>query len=199
MPIYIALLRGINVGGKNSIKMTDLRRTLEAMGLEAVQTYIQSGNALFRSSEDEEPLRQKLEQEIEKAFGFTVKVALRTATELERVANSCPFSKDEIEKAESTAVGESLYVAFLTQEPSTEKIERFGAYRSEGDDYRVEGREVYLLFGNSIRNSRLTNNLTRLDDSATVRNWKTLGKLVGLARAIEVRSLDYDQTCNAPV
>jgi len=75
MAIYVALLRGINVGGKNIIKMSDLKRTFEAMGLCRVQTYIQSGNVLFESNEKEKLLRKRIEHEIELALiGFGVMI-----------------------------------------------------------------------------------------------------------------------------
>lgn len=182
MNIYIALLRGINVGGKNIIKMKDLKQMSENLGLCEVQTYIQSGNVLFKSDEEEETLRKKIEKEIEATFGFSVTVVLRTAAELEWITLNCPFSKEEVAEAEASSEAECLYVSLLTQEPSKEKIEGLNAYRSESDDYRILGREVFLLFRHSIRNSKLANNLHKLDVPSTVRNWKTINKLFLLAR-----------------
>ena len=89
-------------------------------------------------------------------------------------------------EAELSSEGESLYVALLTHAPSQENIEHLNAYRSERDEYQIEGREVFLLFRHSIRNSKLANNLKKLDVPATVRNWKTINKLAVLAKAIEV-------------
>ena len=113
MAAYIALLRGINVGGKNIIKMAELKQVFEAIGLCEVKTYIQSGNVLFRSNEEEEPLRKRIENEIELTFGFPVSVVLRTAAEMERISFNCPFSEEEISEAESSSEAESLYVALL--------------------------------------------------------------------------------------
>lgn len=186
MTIYIALLRGINVGGKNIIKMAELKRVFEAIGLYEVQTYIQSGNVLFKSNEGEEPLGKKIEHEIEAAFGFSVTVVLRTAAELEQIILNCPFSKEEVYEAESSSEAESLYVSLLTHAPSQEKIERLNVYRNESDMYQIIGREVFLLFRNSIRNSKIANNLQKLDVPGTVRNWKTINKLTVLAKAMEV-------------
>lgn len=186
MTIYIALLRGINVGGKNIIKMADLKRTFEAIGLSRVQTYIQSGNVLFESNEEEELLRNKIEHEIKSDFGFSVIVILRTAVELEHIIRNLPFSKEEVLEAESSSEGESLYVSLLTQPPSQEEIEGLNIYRSKSDEYRIEKREIYLLFRHSIRNSKLANNLQKLDIPSTVRNWKTINKLAMLAKAMEV-------------
>ncbi|WML32997.1 DUF1697 domain-containing protein [Clostridium sp. OS1-26] len=185
MTIYIALLRGINVGGKNIIKMADLKQMFEAMGFCEVKTYIQSGNVLFKSDEDEELLRKKIEHEIEVTFGFSVVVILRTAAELEQIIENCPFSEDAILEAESSAEGESLYVALLPHTPSQEKIEHLMAYKSENEECQIKGREVFLLFRHSIRKSKLANNLHKLDVPATVRNWKTIKKLVVLAKAME--------------
>ena len=182
MTIYIALLRGINVGGKNIIKMADLKGVFEEIGLHEVKTYIQSGNVLFKSYEEEEPLRNKIEQAIEKAFCLSVPVILRTATELEQLIKNCPFS----EKKAPEAKVESLYVSFLLQSPSQENIDRLKVYKNETDDYLVSGRDVFLLFGNSIRNSKLANNLQKLDVPSTVRNWKTINKLATLVTAMEV-------------
>lgn len=185
MTVYIALLRGINVGGKNIIKMADLKQVFESIGLCEVKTYIQSGNVLFKSDETEELLCEKIEHEIETVFGISVKIILRTSTELEQIILNCPFSKDEVTEAETLSKVESLYVALLKHNPLKEKIESIDVYRSESDKYHILGRDVYLLFYNSIRNSKLANNLHRLNVPTTVRNWKTLSKLVELAKAME--------------
>lgn len=182
MTIYIALLRGINVGGKNKIKMDELRKMIESIGLESVQTYIQSGNVLFLSEEDKDTLRKRIEAEIEKTFGFTVSVILRTDEDLERIINACPFSEEKIAAAEASCEGESLYVALMQDVPLEEGIERLKAYKTENEEYQIVGREIYLLFQKSIRNSKLANNLQKLGVSSTVRNWKTMNKLSAIAR-----------------
>ncbi len=184
MTIYIALLRGINVGGKNMIKMAELKRAFESIGLCEVLTYIQSGNVLFKSNDTEETLRIKLEHIIFETFGFSVAVVLRTAAEIEQIVMNCPFSKEEVLEAESVSEVESLYVSLLTHSPLQEKIEYLKVYKSENDDYRIIGREVYLLFRHSIRNSKLANNLPKLEVPATVRNWKTINKIAALTKTI---------------
>lgn len=186
MTIYVALLRGINVGGKNMIKMADLKRAFEAIGLSRVQTYIQSGNVLFESDEDEEMLRKRIEHRIEVVFGFAVMVVLRTSVELERIIENCPFSEEAVSEAEASSKAESLYVSFLIQPPSLEGVERMNPYKCEEDQFISKGREVYLLVHNSIRNSKVANNLHKLNAPATTRNWKTINKLAGLTKAREV-------------
>lgn len=186
MTVYIALLRGINVGGKNIIKMSDLKRVFESIGLCEVKTYIQSGNVLFKSNEDEDSLCNKIEHAIDASFRIPVKVILRTSTELEHIISNCPFSKDEITKAETLSEVESLYVALLAHNPLKEKIECIDVYSSssESDKYYIVGRDMYLLFYRSISNSKLANNLYKLNVSSTVRNWKTLSKLAILANTM---------------
>ncbi|MGM1048034.1 MAG: DUF1697 domain-containing protein [Bacillota bacterium] len=185
MAIYIALLRGINVGGKNMIKMAELKKMCEALGLNRVQTYIQSGNVLFESTEEESTLRKIIENEIEAVFGFSVNVIIRTSEELKKIVADNPFSEEEVAAAEASSVGECLYVSLLQEEPSSEGIERLRVYQSDNEEFRINGREVFLLFGHSVRNSKLANNLHKLNVPATVRNWKTINKLVTLASAME--------------
>lgn len=182
MTTYIALLRGINVGGKHIIKMGDLKQVLEAIGFYEVQTYIQSGNVLFKSSEKKEGIVKKIEYEIESAFGFSVAVILRTSKELEQIIKNCPFSKQEILEAELSSESESVYVCLLTHVSLQEKTQQLNAYRTQSDDYRIVGREVYLLLYHSISKSKLANNLHKLGVQMTVRNWKTINKLYILSK-----------------
>lgn len=191
MRIYIALLRGINVGGKNIIKMSDLKRVFEDMGLCEVSTYIQSGNVLFKSDEQEETLRKKIEHNINEAFGFFVKVVLRTVWDLEQIIQNCPFSEEAISEAESLGEGESLYISLMTHEPYQGNIELLNFYNSENEEYKLRGREVFILVRSSIRKSKLINVIQKLDVPSTVRNWKTINKLYFLARAM------YDEGDNA--
>lgn len=185
MTIYIALLRGINVGGKNIIKMSNLKQVFENMKLLDVRTYIQSGNVLFKSDEYEGMLLKKIEREIEVNFGFSVKVILRTAAELEHIIFNCPFSKEDVLEVASLSKGESLYVSFLTNVPLKGKIESLRGYRNENEGYLIRDREIYLLFKNSIRNSKMLTNIQKLDVSSTVRNWKTINKLSTLAKEMK--------------
>ncbi|MDF0727147.1 DUF1697 domain-containing protein [Cytobacillus sp. S13-E01] len=184
MTIYIALLRGINVGGSNRIKMSELRQALETIGLDRVQTYIQSGNILFESEKGVETLQNQIKHEIEKTFGFSVEVVMRTAEELERIIENCPFSEEAISEAESLSEGESLYVSMLQDPPLEEGLNKLSAYKTENEEYRIEGKEVYLLFRQSIRNSKLANNLKKIGVPSTVRNWKTINKLSTMAKGM---------------
>lgn len=183
MTVYIAFLRGINVGGKNKIKMADLKRVLEAVGLARVETYIQSGNIIFESDETEETLRAKIERKIEKSFGIFSAVILRSFGELERLIQNLPFSQEEITDAESqNSEGESLYVSLMAAAPAPEKSDFLNSFQIADDACRINGREIYILLRHSIRNSKLAASLQKLDVPGTVRNWKTVCKLHALAK-----------------
>jgi uncharacterized protein (DUF1697 family) len=184
MIIYLALLRGINVGGKNKIKMADLKQMFEALGLNKVETYIQSGNIIFESSGTADKLRTVIENEILKTFGFSVIVIIRTATELEQIIRQCPFSQEDIAAAEAANTeGESLYVSLLTEPPRAEKKECLNSYQSAEDEFQIKDRDVYLLLRHSIRNSKLANNLQKLEVPSTTRNWKTMNRLYSIVKA----------------
>lgn len=184
MTIFIAFLRGINVGGKNKIKMTELKEMFEAIGLVNAETYIQSGNIIFESDEKEEKLQEKIETGIQNKFGFPISVVLRTAAELKMLINGCLFSETEVNEAEaSNTEGESLYVSLLPEAPLQEKLQVLSKYKSESDEYKIKNRDVYLLFRHSVRNSKLANNVQKLDVRATIRNWKTINKIQSLVDA----------------
>jgi uncharacterized protein (DUF1697 family) len=179
---YIALLRGINVGGQKPIKMTELKQLFEAQGFGRVQTYIQSGNVVFTADRAEEPLRCQLEREIAAAFGFPVTLALRTADELERLITQGPFAADALRDEES------LYVSLLAAAPAQAGIDRLLARGSDVDELRLVGREVYLLLRQSIRLTLFTNAFLErmLGVPATARNWRTISKLADLGRAMSL-------------
>jgi Uncharacterized protein conserved in bacteria len=186
MKTFIALLRGINVGGKNVIKMDALRKSFESIGLSDVKTYIQSGNVLFHSDDDEDCLKKKIESQIEKEFGLSLTVVLRTAEEIEQIVGNCPFSKEKVAEAEIGSDSECLYVALLTHIPKEENVQMWSAYGndSNSDEFQIIGRDVFFLFRDSIRNSKLAMHLNKLDAAATVRNWKTLNKIATIAREL---------------
>lgn len=174
MSSYVAFLRGINVGGHRQIKMADLQRMCKALGLGRVQTYIQSGNVLFESEEERESLSRRIEAQIEATFGFDVPVVLRTADELEQIIADCPFVAGD---------GESLHVALLADAPSQAGVDQLAAFDTGVDQYRMVGREVYLLFRQPSHKSKLTNAVLekKLGVASTARNWQTMTKLAALA------------------
>ncbi|MEK3726702.1 DUF1697 domain-containing protein [Lysinibacillus sp. FSL W8-0953] len=178
MTKYIAFLRGINVGGHNKLKMAELREALIPLGLQNIRTYIQSGNILFESSESEVYLQQQIQSTIQTVFHITSIVIIRTAEELQSIVHNCPFSEQDMAEASTTATGESLHVAMLPVAPTEVNGAMLLAYESEKERCLIKGRDVYLLFYESIRNAKLGQQLHKLEIPATVRNWKTMNKLV---------------------
>lgn len=179
MTIYIALFRGINVGGHNIIKMAELRNLFKKMELRNVKTYIQSGNVVFESEEEEKALQNRLELEVEKAFGFLVSIILRTNIQLDEIIQHCPFPIDNLSE------GESVHVAFLEDVPTQEGIDRFRQFENEDEQFHLIGKEIYLFFRKSIRDSKLATQLQRLGVQATVRNWRTTVKLDSMAKEMK--------------
>lgn len=160
--------------------MADLRAMLEEMNLRDVKTYIQSGNLLFESGQTEKDLSQQIEERIKRTFDLTVPVILRTVEEVEEIRDGCPFSKEQVSKAEASSIGESLYVSLLSEYPSNGAIEMLTSCSFEKEEYHINGREIYLLFHDSIRNAKVIPKLNKLDPKATIRNWKTINKLLDM-------------------
>jgi uncharacterized protein (DUF1697 family) len=189
MTIYIALIRGINVGGHNRIKMAELRDSLEKLGLKSIKTYIQSGNVLFESNESEKALQEKIQSKIEEDFGISSIVVIRTAEELQQIVSKTPFSDQEISEATASSKGECLHVAMLPIDPSQANCDKFLTYTNEKERCVINGRDIYLLFYDSIRNSKLSSNLKALEIPATVRNLKTLNKLSSMVEEYQQKKV----------
>ncbi|GGG54384.1 DUF1697 domain-containing protein [Paenibacillus radicis (ex Gao et al. 2016)] len=190
MNIYVALLRGINVGGHNKIKMADLRESLKELGLSNVQTYIQSGNIIFASSESEASLRERIEQQIEKTFGLSIRVIIRSYDELKRIVENCPFTEQQIAEAVASCEGECLYVSMLLQQPDAERIDKLRAMDLQNDQFQIVDNNIYLLYGKSVRNSKLSVQVEKLGVPSTVRNWKTMNKLVTLCDEMAMNEVE---------
>ncbi len=178
---YVALFRGLNVGGKNIVKMAALKAMLEGLGLQGVHTYIQSGNALFESQEAEETLCQRVEEGFFAAFGFTSVVILRTREQLYSLVQGLPFSQEEQEAARQAAPeAETLYCYLLRGNAPEEGLSLLQKAEKGRDRCVGKGREIYLLCHESIRDCKLVAGLSKLLGSSTCRNLKTLRKLLSL-------------------
>jgi uncharacterized protein (DUF1697 family) len=177
---YIALLRGINVGGKNILPMEALAALFTQAGCDRVQTYIQSGNVLFTAAPQlTKRLSDLIAKRIADRFGIRVPVLLRTARELDQVARGNPFLKL------GTPI-DALHVAFLSDRPSPSAVANLDSNRSRPDAFVVRGREVYQQLPNRAGRTKLTNQYfdSTLATTSTVRNWKTVLKLRELASAV---------------
>jgi uncharacterized protein (DUF1697 family) len=176
MSSFAALLRGINVGGRNKVSMAALKPALSSIGLEDVVTYVQSGNVVFRSAGKADEVAAAIEKQIAKDFGLDVSVLLRTPAELRKIAKSNPFLKEEADLSK-------LHVVFLDRPPRPKAKGELDPERSPPDRFRLLGREIYLHLPNGSGRTKLTIDYfeRRLGVRATARNWRTLQKVLELA------------------
>ncbi|SEU29461.1 DUF1697 domain-containing protein [Paenibacillus sp. NFR01] len=180
MTTYIALLRGINVGGNRIIRMAELKTMCESLGLEKVRTYIQSGNIVFGSAAEAGELERLLHRSIEETFGFPVDVMVRSLEELEAVIAGNPFPLTTAEEFKR------LYVTFLKEEPKKEGLEKVAQIADGADKMIMKGRTMYTLYEISVSKSKLFQMpLDKwLGTTLTARNWATTGKLAELGRGL---------------
>ncbi len=175
---YVALLRGINVGGKNKVPMADLTALFEEAGCAEVRTYIQSGNVLFRApAKIASRLPGTISERIARRLDLRVPVVLRTAEELEEAARRNPFLA-------AGADPDTLHLMFLADLPRPAAVAGLDGRRSPPDAFAVVGREIYLRLPNGAARTKLTNAYfdAKLATTSTMRNWRTVLKLVDLAR-----------------
>lgn len=177
MKKHIAILRGINVGGKRKLLMADLSKMLSQLGFENITTYIQSGNAIFETKETEiSGLENKIKEAISEKFDLDVPVIIRTVEEINALAGENPYDQENIDQ---------LHVTFLKKEPSGDGLEKIQTYIiPKDDDFRILGKNVYIQCSGRYSDSKLTNKFfeDKLKVSATTRNWKTILKLLELSR-----------------
>lgn len=189
MSTQIAFLRGVNVGAKNRIRMEDLRAALEAVGFSRVETYIQSGNALFDSSAPAEENASAVARVLSEGFGVKAGVIVRTAEELYTLICALPFSEGAIARAKAANPDvECLYAFFFSSPLAAEAQERLLSLASENERLAFIKRDAYLLLDGSIRLSKLAAALQNTAFGGTARNQKTLLALAELARKRENRS-----------
>jgi len=172
MNTYITLLRGINVSGQKSIKMADLRESLEHIGFQNVQTYIQSGNVIFDTDiEGKEKIQDVVHAVILKDFGFNVPTLAVTREAVESILEANPFTGEEENK---------LYFVLLKSPPEKSLVDQFNEMQFENEDFHITNDCVYLLCKKGYGNSKLSNNLIerKLKVEATTRNLKTMEKLL---------------------
>ncbi len=175
--VNVALLRGINVGGKNKLPMKDLATMFMDAGCSDVRTYIQSGNVLYRAEPAlEEDIPSLIGASILDRFGLQIPVVTRNGQELEDIVRRNPF-------AEHSGEPDKLHVAFLSDLPDPVNVESLDPYHSPPDQFALLGREVYLYCPNGMARTKLSNSYfdSRLAATSTMRNWKTVLKLLDLA------------------
>jgi len=178
MPVYIALLRGINVGPHKRMKMEKLRASCEALGCQQVKTYIQSGNVVLQAAKlSASSLAKRIQERIVADFGFASDVILRTREEMQKIIQGNPFLK------EGGIDSSKLHVVFLSEAPAPVAVKKLEALTLAPDRIRHSGREIYFYFPNGVSGSSLwKHNLDRmLSVASTMRNWNTVNKLNEMA------------------
>jgi uncharacterized protein (DUF1697 family) len=173
MKTYIALFRGINIGGNNLLPMKDLKALLEKIGAQNVRTYIQSGNAVFQSKEhDASRLSQKISAEIKKSRGFEPFVLLLEEADLEKVIAANPFKEAESEP-------KSLHVIFLSAKPKKDALKTLEGMKKESEQFRLKGNIFYLHAPEGVGRSKLVANMERqFGVPTTGRNWRTVTRIM---------------------
>jgi uncharacterized protein (DUF1697 family) len=176
------MLRGVNLGAHNRVKMEALRALYESLGLLDVQTYVQSGNLVFRTKErDLAALGKKIEDGIERGFGFRTGAALRTTSELRDAIAKNPFAvRRNIDPSK-------LLVTFLSAAPDAESRGNALAIKTFPEELRIDGREVYIYFPNGMARPKMS--WPRIERAlktwGTGRNWNTVTKLLEMAEGLE--------------
>ncbi|MFB3924066.1 MAG: DUF1697 domain-containing protein [Terriglobia bacterium] len=182
MAVVISMLRGVNVGGHNLIKMDALRALYESLGLGEVRTYLQSGNVVFKTRErSRHRLSERIAHGIDRRFGIRPDVILRTSSDFRKVIAGNPFAgRREIEPAK-------LHVTFLPSNPGPKARQEILRIRTAPEELYVSGRELYVYFPNGMGRSRFPWGLIEktLRMSGTARNWNTVRKLFALAESLE--------------
>ncbi len=178
MPVYISMLRGINVGPHKRMTMEKLRASFEALGFQQVKTYIQSGNVIFQAARlSPATLSKKAEERIVSDFGFSVNVISRTRDEMDKIIQSNSLLK------ESGIDPSKLHVAFLSNVPTAVAVKKLEGLTLPPDRVGCSGKEIYLYFPNGVSGSSLWKHpLDRvLSVLTTTRNWKTVNQLYKMA------------------
>ena len=174
------MLRGINVSGHKTIKMTELKNMFEALEYRNVKTYVQSGNVIFDcGATDTIKLASQIEEKISFTFGFSVKTIIRTENELEGIINNNPFVK------EPNIEFDKLHVTLLVDIIEASTVLLFNVKKEENEKFLISTKEVYLYCPNGYGKTKLNNNMfeKKLKTVATTRNWKTINKLLELSRS----------------
>ena len=179
MQTWIALLRGINVGGKNILPMKELATLLEGLDCEAVKTYIQSGNVVFKhNSRKPDQLQKDIQSSIEKSFGFEPKVLLLKEDNFNEVLNKNPFP-------EAIEDPKSLHVFFLVKKTTKPDLEKLESLKNETERFVLLDNSFFLHAPDGVGRSKLFEKVEKaLGVSVTARNWRTVQKISDLIKQI---------------
>ena len=168
----IALLRGINVGGRNKLPMKDLRALIESLGGENVRTYIQSGNIVF----DGDIAADTISAAIEKKYNFCPHVFVLSANEMKKAAFKCPFTK------EAERIPKSVHLFFLAAAAPNDVTAKFDNIKTSAERFEIDGKVMYLHSPKGLSESKIAEKADRiLQTTTTARNWNTVRAVMDLA------------------
>jgi uncharacterized protein (DUF1697 family) len=181
MPTHVAMLRGINVGQGKIVKMERLRSSFEALGFDSVRTYVQSGNVVFESEQKSATgLSKKIEEKIQRDFGFTASVLVKSSKEIAQIVGNNPLVKEKgIDHSK-------LHVTFLSDAPPKTAVKLLEPLARGSELVRILSREIYLYCPDGYGRTKLSNNAIekKLSVVATTRNWRTVNALLEMCRSL---------------
>ena len=182
MPVWVSMLRGVNVVGRNKIKMEELRALYASLKFEDPRTFIQSGNVIFRTKAKNSPaLAKKIQDAIGRKFGFRPEVILRTTSELRSAITATPFASSR-----NLEPGKVL-VTFLSGDPGPSAQATLRGLTGYPEDIHLKGRELYVYFPDGVGQATLPwSKVEKLTQTTgTARNWNSVTKLLAMAEELE--------------
>lgn len=179
MDIFIALLRGVNVGGKNILPMKELVDLLSEMGLRQVKTYIQSGNVVFRSEgTDSDKLSQDISAAIAQKFEFTPPVLTLSIEAFGQAITANPFTEVE-------DTPKALHLFFLASKPTSPDLDSLDAIQKSSERFALIDSVFYLFAPEGIGRSKLAAKIEKaMNVPVTARNWRSVNKIMSMAEAL---------------
>ena len=174
MKKYIALLRGINVGGHKKFPKVDQLQMLDALGFQDFQVYLHTGNWVFVASKTTSEISEMITHAIQKKYGWEVPVLVFPSAEIEHILNACPFSEEKKVKS---------YFTLLSNKPTQEQSTLLETIAYPNEEFVLQDRCIYLFPEKDAAKATLSNNFfeKKLHITATTRNYNTMLKLVALS------------------
>ncbi|MEO1486458.1 MAG: DUF1697 domain-containing protein [Bacteroidota bacterium] len=176
METYIILLKGVNVGGNNRIKMAEFREHLQKKGFKNVKTYIQSGNIVLSHNASLDEVKKRVVEVLSLDYGYNVSVLVFTLKQFEHILAKCPYDAPENDK--------KVYFSFLEEVPDTSLLEEFQSISFPDELFQIGEQCIYLLFQSGYSKANMSNTfiIKKLKVAASTRNLKTVRKILELAK-----------------
>lgn len=181
MPTFVALLRSINAGGFNTLTSKDFVTLLENLELTNIKTYIQTGNAIFQTTaKDAKQLPTKIQTAIKEHHGFAPEAIVLSLSELESAIAQNPYPKADDDP-------KSLHLIFLKSKPKNPDLDTLGKIKKESEAFKLSEKVFYFYAPEGVGRSKAAAKIEKcLGVSGTARNWRTVNKLLEMARATKV-------------